>query len=236
MTMRTGSAATSSGPLRRAVENAGEEDIRRFLLEELASDERMAARFVARYGGLDVKGLKKALKSELSAIKREYSSGAFIDWRSSLDFESEYCSAISSYLDPVVAKRDADAIFELLEAALASFRTVHIDDSNGFAATAFDMMKRYWGKVLLYTPRAQVPERVIYLSELADKVDSSTREGDFDWFVAEELRALPVDFCAGDPDLAPLAIGLIDKRMAQLHDQVARERAEEERRRANAPA
>ena len=229
------STAALPDSLQRALDNASADDLKSFLSRELASDDRMAARFVALYGGLGVKELKKALKSELSSIKRSYASGGFIDWRASLGFESEYCAAISSYVDPAVAKHDADAIFELLEAVLTSFRTVHIDDSNGFVTDTFNMLKGYWGKAFLYTPDKQVPKRIAYMHKLVGKVESSAREGDFDWLITDGLYEFPIDLYADDPAFAPLVLDLIDKHMAELREKARQERAKEEQRRAAYP-
>lgn len=219
-------------PLFAAFANASDEDMREFLLHELRNDERMASRFVASFGSFDVKGRKKALRSELASIRSEYSHRGFIDYRDSLSFESEYCEAIRSSLEPLVHKGDAEGLFALLETVISHFRGICIDDSNGFVTTTFGLCCDFWEEAFRLTPSVGVSKRIDGMCKLARKFESAKKEADLDWFIIPELYKIPARILAEDKHHAANIIELADERIACLQTAAADELGTYERKRA----
>lgn len=213
-----------------ALAGASDADVRAFLLDEMQLDERMAMRFVARFGEQDIAVRKKGLRSELASVRKEYARGGFIDYRDSWDFASEYHGVLESYLEPLAQRGDVDALFALLDVALMHFRGVHIDDSNGFVTDTLNMLSAYYEQAFSATPADCVPARICDVCKLADKIEGAQREGDFDDLIAPELRFVPARLFAGNPQFAAEIVGLADERIACLRPRAQHEREELQRR------
>lgn len=213
-----------------ALAGASDADVRTFLLDEMQRDERMAMRFVARFGKQDLAVRKKSLRSELAAVRKEHARGGFIDYRDFWGFEVEYHDVLESYLEPSAQRGDADALFALLDVAIMHFRGVHIDDSNGFVTGTLNMLSAYYERAFSATPADCVPARIRDICKLADKIEGAQREGDFDDLIAPELRFIPAQLFAGNSQFAAEIVGLADEQIACLRSRAQHEREELQRR------
>lgn len=209
-----------------AFANASDADVRAFLLEELGRDELMTTRFVARFGKQDLATQKKSLRSGLAAVRKEYARGGFIDYCDAWAFAGEYHDVLESYLEPAAQHGDADALFALLDVVIMHFRSIHIDDSDGFVTDTLRMLAAYYDQAFSATPAERVPARIRDMCALADQVEGAQRAGDFDDLLAPELRFVPVRLYAGNPQFAAEIIKLADAQLADLRLRTQHEREE----------
>lgn len=214
--------------LAAALARATDDDIRDFLIQAMADDDRLAARFVSRFGEHDARDEAKRLRSDLAAIRKAYARGGFIDYRSSWGFEREYQEALDLHLQPFARKGDAAALFDLLSVAVTHLCGISIDDSDGFTTATFSQLRDYYVAAFSNTPADQVEKRVADVLALAAKLESSPRSQALSWYVVPELLDIPAELFAHDARHASCVIDLCDGRITQLGERAAVEREERE--------
>lgn len=211
-----------------ALKSAGDADVREFLIESIALDERLAARFVSRFGQHDPREEAKLLRSELAAIRKQYARGGFIEYRDAWDFERDYQDAIDLHLQPFARSGDGSALFSLLEVAVTHFCGISIDDSEGFSSSTFSLLHDYWVTAFGLVPAEEVPKRVKGIERLVEKLESSARAEALNWYVAPELLDIPMELFSSDPEYAGCVIELCDRRIDTLGKRAEEERARRE--------
>lgn len=212
-----------------ALKSASDADVREFLIESIALDERLAARFVSRFGQHKPREEAKLLRSDLAAIHKQYARGGFIEYRDAWDFERDYQDAIDLHLQPFARSGDGPALFSLLEVAVTHFCGISIDDSEGFSSSTFSLLHDYWVTAFGLVPADEVPGRVKSIEKLAEKLESSTRAEALNWYVVPELLDIPIELFSSDPEHAGCVIELCDRRIDALSKRAEEERARWER-------
>lgn len=192
-------------------------DVRAFLAQALREDERLAYRFRSQFMQRDVKAAQRDLRHELSAIKKAYTYRGWIDYRSALSFADEYLGAAEQAIQPFARRGDTDNVLALTGVLIASLRTVHIDDSDGFFYDAMGLCRQTWDAVLdaLASDPAKRADIARCLCALSYKVSDAKREEDIDWFLIDAVDEYVAERFAGDAACAATVVELADRRIEQ---------------------
>lgn len=218
-------------PLSQLVTQADEKVVREFLLDTLAADELLAARFRVACNPADVDLARQTLKRELSAIVRGHSYRGFIDYHAAMPFARDYHDMIDRIIGPFAAQGNGETVFDLVDVVITSLRSIRIDDSDGFFGDTLMICRDYWDKAFAGFDEKETALHARRLVKRADAISRAKRPSDIDWFLVEEMEGYVVDRFGDSAALAPLMIELADKNIERAKANLEKRRKDLKARR-----
>lgn len=198
--------------------------VRSFLLNVLAADDLLAARFRAACNPADAELARQTLRSELSAIVREYSHYGFIDYRAAMPFARDYHAAIGQVIDPLAAQGNNEAVFVLVDVVITNLRSVRIDDSDGFFGDTLMLCRGYWNQAFAHLDKTEAARLAKRLVKRAETISKAKRPSDIDWFLVEEMEGYVIERFGNATELASLIIELADSHIERAQAELERHR------------
>ena len=220
--------------LSQLIRTCAADDLRAFLLDAMAEDDRLARKFRQRFEPHDGPDAAADLLRDIDELCEAYP--AFISWRAAGSFESEYLDLVESYLAPARKARGLDRLLALCTASFTALTAIEIDDSDGFFSVAIGQVLDTLRKAVNWSSRARegvfawilafdqegVPRRPNCPRELHRDILSFEREG---------LEKLLLDVYGEDERRARDFIALADARIAAALKEAQQDR-ERDRERA----
>ena len=144
-----GSGSSMELTLDEMVANADSELIRRFLIETLRHDEKLALRFRSLCSSVvSAEDMEKYKKRINQLIRRYQGRGGFIDYHSARSFMSEMIGEMNDSLENLFDNQCYEEAFELAAYTFIQVSGVEMDDSDGELSWFAEECNQWWERIL----------------------------------------------------------------------------------------
>ena len=198
-----------------------EEAVREYLGKILADDERWRDDFLRRFAELDESRLRLEFLNGVSGTVRSHSYRGFVDYRSAYRCERALGSYVESFLDPLVARGEYAAVFELTVAFVLHLQKVAVDDSDGFFTSMLEVSGDYWAEV--YGCADPMLRRRMFewmCALVSDDFDDADDESCVLHCAREQAESFMLEYMSKDPcvakDVLVLAEDALDGEIARF--------------------
>ena len=141
--------ASAEPTMDEMVANADEDLIRRFLLEALKHDEKLALRFRSLCSPVVSAADLEKYKKRVNQLIRSYEGrGGFIDYRSASPFMNEIVGEMNDSLENLTDNKCYSAAFELAAYTFIQVSDVEMDDSGGELSWFAEECEEWWERIL----------------------------------------------------------------------------------------
>ena len=145
----TANATTTELAIDEMVARADEDLIRRFLLEALKHDEKLALRFHSLCSPvISAADMKKYKQRVIQVIRSYQGRGGFIDYRSASSFMSVIIGEMNDSLENMMDNHCYSAAFELAAYTFIQVSDVDMDDSGGELSWFAQECEEWWERIL----------------------------------------------------------------------------------------
>ena len=125
------------------------EDIRAFVETLINEDQAILAKFLRRFGSVDLAGLKADLLYDLRQAEKDnsYYGDGFIDRRNSSFFEDDIFQCVDNHVDVLVDRGEYESALILGSEVYLFLTQVDVDDSDGFTFTMLETLDETWDDI-----------------------------------------------------------------------------------------